>query len=56
MGVKFSVWLQRDVKEWNGDEEDRNFINLFWKRNFYPDIQVVANDLCRKNLLKRASM
>lgn len=52
MGVKFNVWLARDPKEWNGKEEDKRFIDLFWDRNFYPDIQVVANDLCRKGLVE----
>lgn len=26
-------------------------LNLFWERNFYPDIHVIANDLCKKGLL-----
>ena len=27
-------------------------INLFWERNFYPDFQMVANDLHKKGLLE----
>lgn len=50
MGVKFDVWLARDPKEWNGHPSDRVF-DLFWLRNFYPDIQMVANDLHSKGLI-----
>jgi hypothetical protein len=50
MGVSFAAWLARDPKEWNGDSEDEMFINLFWERNFYPDVQMIANDLHAKGL------
>ena len=53
MGVKLSAWLNRDPKEWNGKEEDERFLDLFWERNFYPDIQVVANDLYKKGLIEK---
>ena len=52
MGVSFKAWLARDPKEWNGSEEDERFIHLFWDRNFYPCIEMVANDLCRKGLIE----
>lgn len=52
IGVKFDVWLERDPKEWNGKEENKRFINLFWQKNFYPDIQTVANDLHKKGLIE----
>lgn len=51
MGVSFEAWLARDPKEWNGKEKDRNFLNLFWERNFYPSLQMVANDLHAKGLI-----
>ena len=51
MGVSFAAWLARDPKEWNGDPEDQDFLDMFWERNFYPDIQMVANDLHAKGLL-----
>lgn len=51
MGVSFSAWLARDPKEWNGDPEDKNYVNMFWERNFYPELQTVANDLHAKGLL-----
>jgi hypothetical protein len=50
MGVSFKAWLTRDPKEWNGAPEDKTFINLFWDRNFYPDVQMVLNDLHAKGL------
>lgn len=43
MGVKFKTWLERDPKDGEA---------LFWERNFYPDINTVANDLHKKGLLK----
>jgi hypothetical protein len=52
MGVKFNVWLKRDPKEWNGEKEEEWFIDLFWERNFYPDLQTVANDLHKKGLIE----
>lgn len=51
MGVSFKAWLARDPKEWNGNPADKPFMCLFWQRNFYPDIQMVANDLHEKGLL-----
>lgn len=30
---------------------DKFNINLFWQRNFYPDLQTIANDLCKKGLI-----
>lgn len=50
MGVSFKAWLARDPKEWNGDPEDKDYIDMFWERNFYPDIQMIANDLHSKGL------
>jgi len=51
MGVSFAAWLARDPKEWNGDSEDKMFIDMFWERNFYPDVQMIANDLHAKGLI-----
>ena len=50
MGVKFAVWLEKDpevrFKIMNWENE------LFWERNFYPDIYTVANDLYKKGLIE----
>ena len=32
--------------------QDSWLIDLWWKRNFYPDIEMVANDLHAKGLLE----
>ena len=50
MGVKFSAWLARDPAQVIPGEE--RFTNLFWERNFYPDLQTVANDLHSKGLIE----
>lgn len=52
MGVSFSSWLKRDPKEWNGESGDERFLDLFWGRNFYPAIEVLANDLHSKGLIE----
>lgn len=50
MGVSFKAWLARDPEEWNGKDKWYSK-DLFWGRNWYPDIQTVANDLHAKGLL-----
>lgn len=55
IGVKFDVWLARDpkqlVQDTDGGAEWKT--KLFWKRNFYPDLQTVANDLYIKGLIDK---
>ena len=51
VGVSFAAWLARDPKQWNGQDKEIYYIDLFWTRNFYPDIQTVANDLHAKGLV-----
>lgn len=54
MGVKFNVWLNTNPKE---HQERNNWLDyeleLFWKRNFYPDIYTLANDLYSKGLIEK---
>lgn len=56
MGVSFQAWLARDPKKplsdetWNPGSESS--IRLFWERNFYPDLEVIANDLYKKGLIE----
>jgi hypothetical protein len=38
-----------DRKSWC---EDKSHIGLFWERNFYPNVQAVANDLHKKGLIE----
>ncbi len=53
MGVAFAAWLKRSPKAKVGDASQGWSIKLWWQRNFYPDLQMVANDLHAKGLLKR---
>ena len=52
MGVKFSAWLARDSKQPIKNQTSDWQLDLFWERNFYPSIEAVANDLCRKGLIE----
>lgn len=56
MGVSFKAWLERDPKQplkvdGKNIRIDQWAIDLWWERNFYPDISMVANDLHAKGLL-----
>lgn len=54
MGVSFAAWLARDPEQKLNSENkwDREHgLELFWERNFYPDVQMVANDLHAKGLI-----
>lgn len=53
MGVSFKAWLARDPKQKLADLEAQEdyCLELWWHRNFYPDVQMVANDLHAKGLL-----
>jgi hypothetical protein len=54
MCVKFSAWLTRDPKQPldRGVRTEGYAIVLWWNRNFYPDVQVIANDLHKRGLLE----
>jgi hypothetical protein len=56
-GVSFSAWLERDPKSplASKPSSDQFDIDLWWARNFYPHVQVVANDLHEKGLLEAGS-
>lgn len=51
MGVSFKAWLARDPKKKLPDQDADYQLDLWWERNFYPDVQMVANDLHAKGLL-----
>lgn len=51
MGVTFEAWLGRDPKKPLADGRTDYALGLWWDRNFYPDISMVANDLYKKGLL-----
>lgn len=60
MCVKFQVWLDTTVEDINAKFEEINgkpesypgANELFWERNFYPELQAVANDLYSKGLVE----
>lgn len=56
MGVSFAAWLARDPKQnlVNGENSSWNSswrIDLWWERNFYPEVGTIANDLHARGLL-----
>lgn len=54
MGVSFKAWLKRDPEQIlaKPGEENKIYLEDWWLRNFYPDIQVVADDLYEKGLIE----
>ena len=56
MGVSFEAWLARDPKEPLRYEDSITTaqweIELFWNRNFYPDVSMIINDLYAKGLIE----
>lgn len=52
MWVSFSAWLARDPcqKLVNSKYDWETF--MWWERNFYPHISMIANDLHSKGLLE----
>ena len=54
MGVSFAAWLARDPEAPLGGPDGRTDygLELWWHRNFYPDIQTVINDLHAKGLIE----
>lgn len=54
MGVKFEKWLKTTPAEVNKNNPESypGQNSLFWRRNFYPNIDVVANDLYKKGLIE----
>lgn len=54
MGVSFKAWLERDPEQKLTGRYDQNdfSLKLWWGRNFYPDPQMVLNDLHEKGLIE----
>lgn len=55
MGISFKSWLATSEEDINKDnpESYKGQNHLFWERNFYPALQVVANDLYKKGLIEK---
>ena len=52
MGVSFKAWLARDPKKPLPDDPGDLSLDLWWRRNFYPSVEMVANDLHERKWLK----
>ncbi|MNX89097.1 hypothetical protein D3C86_1210990 [compost metagenome] len=53
MGVSFKAWLDRDPNQKIPEKyPELDFTKLWWERNFYPDVQMIANDLHAKGLIE----
>jgi len=52
MGVSFKAWLERDPKRKIPNQQYDWELDLFWQRNFYPEFQMIANDLCAKGFIE----
>lgn len=54
MGVSFNTWLNTTVEEVNNlhPEEYKGQNDLWWKRNFYPGLDMIINDLYEKGLVE----
>lgn len=54
-GVSFTAWLARDPNQKipvKKPDFGNDFTDMWWERNFYPDVQMIANDLCSKGLIE----
>lgn len=49
--VLFSSWLERNPEQVLVNQEENYELTLFWQRDFYPQLQMVANDLHAKGLI-----
>ena len=50
-GVSFKAWLERDPSMNQSTFTEDWVHGLWWERNFYPALDMVANDLHAKGLL-----
>ncbi|ADQ53339.1 hypothetical protein 65p331 [Aeromonas phage 65] len=51
MGVSFKAWLERDPKTPIVGQTSDWELNMWWERNFYPEMSMIVNDLHDKGLL-----
>ena len=54
MGVSFETWLNTSLedtaKHFSPNHSWKN--RMFWERNFYPNANIIAADLCKRGLLE----
>ncbi len=53
MGVKFKTWLDANPEQPFFDNTQWWKNELFWERNFYPDIYTLIDDLHKKGLIDK---
>lgn len=51
MGVSFKSWIERNPSQPIKDQKYEYQLELFWQRNFYPSLEMVAQDLYEKGLI-----
>lgn len=52
MGVSFKAWIERDPKQPLASDKGYNYgRQLWWERNFYPTVESIAHDLCKRGLI-----
>lgn len=51
-GVSFKAWLERDPNQLLSGNSSIFSLNLWWTRNFYPDVSMILNDLHSKGLIE----
>lgn len=51
MGVSFKSWIERNPSQPIKDQKYEYQLDLFWQRNFYPSLEMVAQDLYEKGLI-----
>lgn len=51
-GVSFKAWIARDPSQQITGQTYDYQRGLWWERNFYPDVQMIANDLHAKGLIE----
>lgn len=52
MGVSFKAWLKRDPYLPLETQKSSWELEMWWHRNFYPELQTLANDLYRRGLIE----
>ena len=51
-GVSFKAWLNRDPKMKLEKQKYDFELGMWWERNFYPNLQILANDLYKKGVIE----
>lgn len=52
MGVSFKSWLEREPTQPIPNQTYDWQLNMFWERNFYPDVSMIIEDLHKRGILE----